>query len=98
MNRSPRTQPSSTTSRIGVPCERTTPRRSAAVSAWASKWMTPTAPFPRCSATAAMFGWAIEWSPPSTIGTAPAAQISLTRRRTWAWLSAAFPGTVSASP
>ena len=82
MNRSPRTQPSSTTSRIGVPCERTTPRRSAAVSAWASKWMTPTAPFPRCSATAAMFGWAIEWSPPSTIGTAPAAQISLTRRRT----------------
>jgi hypothetical protein len=28
--------------RIGVPCDRNAPHTSAAVSAWASKWTTPT--------------------------------------------------------
>ena len=43
-NRSPGIAPLSTTSRIGVPWERSTPAKVAAVSAWASKWMTPTVP------------------------------------------------------
>ena len=68
------------------------------MSAWASKWMTPTLPGPWCSATAVMFGSAIEWSPPSTTGIAPAAQISATRWRIASWLRAVSPGIVSASP
>ena len=42
------------------------------VSACASKWIIETLPKPWCRATPVASGRAIEWSPPSTSGTAPA--------------------------
>ena len=53
------------------------PKSRAAVSVWVSKWTSPTGPA-RCSAHARTSGSAIEWSPPSTIGTAPAPSTSAT--------------------
>ena len=42
------------------------------VSAWASKWIIETRPWPRTFATPLASGKAIEWSPPRTTGMAPA--------------------------
>ena len=46
------------------------------MSVWASKWISPTGPW--TAAQARMSGSAIEWSPPSTTGTAPAASTAPT--------------------
>ena len=56
---------------MGLPCESSTPNTSRPVSVWASKWISPTGPW--TAAQARMSGSAIEWSPPRTIGIAPAA-------------------------
>ena len=61
---------------MGVPCETSTPKTSVPVSVWVSKCTRPTAPWRR--AQARMSGSAIEWSPPRTIGMAPAATTSPT--------------------
>ena len=56
---------------MNVPCERSTPNTSSPVSVWVSKWTMPTGP---CTAAhARTHGSVIEWSPPSTTGSAPAA-------------------------
>src|SRR5215213_8921979 len=57
--------------RMNVPCENSTPNTSAPVSVWVSKWTTPTGPW--TVAQARIDGSVIEWSPPSTTGTTPAA-------------------------
>jgi hypothetical protein len=43
-------------------------------------------------------GLAIEWSPPSTTGIAPAATTSATVRSIAAWLPGESPGSTGASP
>src|SRR3954449_9015236 len=54
-----------------VPWESSTPNTSRPVSVWVSKWISPTGPWRRAQARTS--GSAIEWSPPSTIGSAPEA-------------------------
>ena len=56
---------------MNVPCENSTPKTSAPVSVWVSKWTTPTGPW--TPAQARIDGSVIEWSPPSTAGSTPAA-------------------------
>ena len=69
----PRTAPDSSSRRIGVPCDARLPSIASAVSACASKCTRPRRPQPWWRATAVADGHVIEWSPPITTGTAPAA-------------------------
>ena len=56
---------------MNVPCERSTPNTSLPVSVWVSKCTIPTGPWTAAHARTA--GSVIEWSPPSTTGSTPAA-------------------------
>ncbi len=55
---------------MGVPCEISTPKTSPPVSVCVSKWTSASGPW--TAATALTSGSAIEWSPPRTMGIAPA--------------------------
>jgi hypothetical protein len=60
------------------------------------EWTSPTGPWRL--ATARMSGSAIEWSPPRTIGIAPAATTSPTVRSIAACVRAGSAGRTGASP
>ncbi len=57
--------------RIGCPWPHSDPNSMSPVSAWASKWIIDTRPWPRTFATPLASGKAMEWSPPRTTGMAP---------------------------
>ena len=63
---------------MNVPWEISTPKTSAPVSVWVSKWIIPTGPW--TAAHARTEGSVIAWSPPRTTGSAPAP-------RTWATIA-----------
>jgi hypothetical protein len=73
---------------MNVPCERSTPKTSTPVSVWVSKWTMPTGPCTPAHARTA--GSVIEWSPPSTTGSTPAAS-------TWATVASIAACEVSTS-
>ncbi len=79
-----------------VPCENSTPKTSAPVSVWVSKWTMPTGPW--TPAQARTDGSVIEWSPPSTAGSTPAARTWPTVASIAACERSGAAGTIGASP
>ena len=90
------TDPPSTSRYIGVPRENSTPKTSRAVSVCVSKWTSPSGPWTLAQARTS--GSAIEWSPPRTMGTAPARATSRTVSSIAACERRASAGTTGASP
>ena len=68
------------------------------VSAWASKWIIDTRPWPSTLATPLASGKAIEWSPPSTTGIAPERVTFSTAASSRGSATSMSPGGISTSP
>ena len=68
------------------------------VSAWASKWIIDTRPWPSTLATPLASAKAIEWSPPSTTGIAPARATFSTAASSAGSATSMSPEDISTSP